>query len=70
MCLCRKIVRWSGAPLSLGRLLVCLDIFADVGLLATRRMNKYISIRLTPGSQKADLTRSQTMQILLHAKES
>ena len=70
MCLCRKIVRWSGSPLSLGRLLVCLDIFADVGLLATQRMNKYISIRLTHGSQKADLTRSQTMQRLLRMKES
>ena len=33
-------------------------------------MNKYISIRLTPGSQKADLTRSQTMQQLLRTKES
>ena len=70
MCLCRKIVRWSGTPLSLGRLLVCLDIFSDVGLLDTRRMNKYISIRLTPGDQKADLTRSRTMQLLLRMKES
>ena len=70
MCLCRKIVRWSGSPLSLGRLLVCLDIFSDVGLLATQRMNKYISIRLTPGDHKADLTRSQTMQRLLQMKES
>ena len=70
MCLCRKIVRWSGTPLCLGRLLTCLDIFADVGLLETRRMNKYISIRLTPGTQKADLNRSQTMQRLLQMKES
>ena len=70
MCLCRKIVRWSAAPLSLGRMLVCLDIFADVGLLEIRRMNKYISIRLTPGSGKADLTQSQTMQRLLQTKES
>ena len=70
MCLCRKIVRWSGTPLSLGRLLVCLDIFSDVGLLDARRMNKYISIRLTPGDQKADLTRSRTMQQLLRMKES
>jgi len=70
MCLCRKIVRWSDTPLCLGRLLTCLDIFADVGLLETRRMNKYISIRLTPGTQKADLNRSQTMQRLLQMKES
>ena len=70
MCLCRKVVRWSGVPLSLGRLLVCLDIFADVGLIEYRRMNKYISIRLTPGQEKTDLNRSRTMQRLLQMKES
>lgn len=26
MCLCRKIVRWSGQPLNLGQMLTCLDI--------------------------------------------
>ena len=70
VCLCRKIVRWSGAPLSLGQLMTCLDIFSDVGLLQTRRLHKYITIHLTPGSGKADLNRSQTMQRLLRAKES
>ena len=70
MCLCRKIVRWSGTPLSLGCLLTCLDIFSDVGLLEANRLHKYVSIRLTPGSEKADLTTSQTMQRLLRAKES
>ena len=70
MCLCRKIVRWSGAPLSLGKLMVCLDIFSDVGLLRLARMNKYLSIRLTPGPGKTDLSRSQTMQRLLQMKES
>ena len=70
MCLCRKIVRWSGSPLSLGKLLTCLDIFSDVGLLETQRLHKNLSIRLTPGDQKADLTQSRTMQILLQAKES
>ena len=70
MCLCRKIVRWSGAPLSLGRMMTCLDIFSDVGLIETQRMHKYISIRLTPGPGKADLSQSQTMQKLLRVKES
>ncbi len=70
MCLCRKIVRWSGVPLSLGRLLTCLDIFADVGLLQAQRQHKYLLIQLTPGSEKADLNQSQTMQYLLHVKES
>ena len=70
MCLCRKIVRWSGAPLGLGKLLVCLEIFSDVGLLQIQRRHKHITIHLTPGSGKADLTQSRTMQTLLHAKES
>jgi len=70
LCLCRKIVRWAGKPLSLGQLSICLDIFRDVGLLEITRLHKSITIRLTPGSEKADLTTSQTMQRLLRAKES
>ena len=70
LCLCRKIVRWSGKPLSLGQLMICLDIFRDVDLLQIQRLHKYISIRLTPGTQKADLNESPTLQRLLHVKES
>ena len=70
MCLCRKIVRWTGQPLSLGKLMACLDIFADVELLQLRRFHKYISIRLCSAAAKADLNRSQTMQRLLQRKES
>ncbi len=69
MCLCRKIVRWSGSALSLERMLICLDVFSDVGLLEARRVHKELFIRLTPGQQKADLNTSKTMQQLLRAKE-
>ena len=68
ICLCRKIVRRSGRPLSVGKLLTCLDIFADVGLLRTQRQHKYIRIDLCRRSDKADLSQSQTMQLLLRAK--
>ena len=70
ICLCRKIVRRSGRPLSLGKLLTCLDIFADVGLLRHQRLHKYILIELQPTSGKADLNQSKTMQVLLRMKES
>jgi len=70
MCLCRKVVRWSGVPMSLGKLLTCLDIFSDVGLVQTGRQHKYITLRLIPQEQKADLNQSRTMQRLLAAKES
>ena len=69
ICLCRKIVRASCQALSLEQLLTCLDIFADVGLLELQRQHKYITIRLIPTSQKADLTASRTMQRLIAAKE-
>ena len=67
MCLLRKIVRWSGKPMTLGKLLICLDIFADVELLRIQRLHKYMVIELLPCAQKADLTTSKTMQCLLAA---
>ena len=70
MCLCRKIVRWTGLPLSLGQMMTCLDIFADVGLLQLQRYHKYITVHLLPRQEKADLASSRTMQRLLAAKES
>ena len=70
ICLCRKIVRWTGKPLSLGQMMTCLDIFRDVGLLNIVRVHKNLHIRLTPGNTKADLATSQTMQRLLQMKES
>ncbi len=70
MCLCRKIVRRSGKPLCLGKLLACLDIFSDVGLLTMHRQHKYITIELHNRDSKADLNQSKTMQNLLHSKES
>ena len=70
LCLCRKIVRWSAQPLSLGQMLTCLDIFRDAGLLQYTKRHKNMTIQLTQGAEKADLSQSQTMQALLRAKES
>ena len=70
VCLCRKIVRWSGMPLDLGKLMTCLDIFADVALLEICRQHKEIIIRLLPQEGKSDLNQSQTMQRLCAVKES
>ena len=69
-CLCRKIVRWSGKPLSLGKLLVCLDVFTDVGLLEISRQRKDMTIRQLPKEGKADLQSSETLQKLQLLKES
>lgn len=47
--------------------MTCLDVFRDGGLLTQQRMHKYITITLTPGREKADLSKSATMQRLLSA---
>jgi len=70
VCLCRKIVRWSGQSLDTAQLLICLDIFADVGLLHLDKHHNDITVRLSSPEGKADLNQSQTMQRLLLAKES
>jgi len=70
ICLCRKIVRWADQPLRLEQMLVCIDVFADVGLLQTARLHNDIIIRLLPLREKADLYASRTMQKLLSAKEN
>ena len=49
--------------------MICLDVFADVGLLALERQHKHMTIRLIPTQGKADLTQSRTMQLLAAAKE-
>lgn len=69
LCLCRKIVRWTGRPMSLGQFLTCLDIFTEVNLIETRRLRGVMSIRLIPCETKANLNSSPTMQQLLQAKE-
>ena len=65
-CLLRKVVRWSGKPMHLGKLLTCLDIFADVGLLQVQKLHKHLTVTLLPTAEKADLTTSKTMQLLLN----
>ena len=70
ICLCRKIVRWSGMPLGLGQMMTCLDIFRDVGLLTKESHRKYICLHLIPQQEKKDLMSSQTMQRLIAMKES
>ena len=70
VCLCRKIVRWSGQPLSLEQLLTCLDIFSEVGLLQKQHLHKHLTITLVPRRDKADLNQSRTMQRLIAASQN
>ena len=69
-CLCRKLVRRTNLPMTLGQLLTCLDIFADVGLIEITRQHKHMTVRLVPSEGKADLSQSRTIQTLNARKEN
>ena len=69
-CLCRKVVRWTEKPLSLEKLLVCLDVFAEVDLVKITRHRKTMTITRLPREGKADLQKSPTMQQLQTMKEA
>ena len=64
-CLCRKLVRRSGQPMQLSQLLTCLDIFREAGLLQVERRHKYLKLTTLPQQDKADLTATATMQLLM-----
>ncbi len=69
ICLCRKIARWAQIPLSLEKMLVCLDVFRDVGLIEIHRFHKDMTVRLLPTQEKADLNQSATMRRLQAVRE-
>ena len=69
-CLLRKIVRRCGRPLTLGQMLVCLDLFSEAGLVSLRRQRQYLRVTVLPRGGRADLNACRTMQELLKQKES
>jgi len=64
-CLLRKIVRWTEKSLDLGKLLVCLDVFEEVGLLKMEHRHKELCIQLANTQEKADLMQSKTLCYLM-----
>ncbi len=68
VCLCRKIIRHTGRPLSLAQMLICLDIFREAGLLTAQRNHNNLSITIVPVAQKVDLNQCDTMRLLLRLK--
>ena len=65
-CLSRKIARFASVPCCPGKTWVCLEVFAEQGLLALEQRPKTLRIRLTSDGRKVDLEQSQ---ILIHLKK-
>ena len=64
-CLSRKIARYAAAPCCPGKTWVCLEVFAEQGLLVLEQRPRMLRIRLTSEGKKVDLEQSQ---ILRHLK--
>ena len=65
-CLSRKVARFAAIPCSAGRTRICLDVFAEQGLIRLVQRPKHIYIQLTHEGRKADLDSSP---ILIHLKK-
>ena len=65
-CLSRKIARYADAPCVPGKTWVCLEVFAEQGLLRLEQRPRTLRIRLTNEGKKVDLEQSQ---ILIHLKK-
>ncbi|MCI8525694.1 MAG: single-stranded-DNA-specific exonuclease RecJ [Oscillospiraceae bacterium] len=67
-CMSRKISRYAGIPASFVRTQICLDVFAEQGLISLRQTGRTIHITLTSGGRKADLDASRILMRLKQQK--
>ncbi len=67
-CLSRKISRFAGIPASSMRTRICLDVFAEQGLIALEELGHNLRITLHNPKHKADLEQSSILQELKQRK--
>ena len=67
-CMGRKITRSAGVGpaehLTLGKTRICLDVFAELGLIQLQTNCRYFKIRITTDGRKVDLNQSGIVQRL------
>lgn len=63
-CLARKISRSSVRDIGVGRLLICLDVFSEHGLIEYSVVKNNVHITINGGSQKVDLSDSKILSRL------
>ena len=63
-----SIARFAARPCSFGKTRVCLDVFAELGLLQITQRPKLVHIRLCAGARKADLEKSAILNNLKNQK--
>ena len=67
-CMSRKISRYAGIPASFARTRICLDVFAEQGLIDLRQRGRTVQITLTSGGRKVNLDASRILTRLRQLK--
>ena len=68
LCMGRKIARSAAQSLTLGKARVCLDVFAEQGLIELEACRRCYQIRITTDGRKVDLDASPIVKALRSAK--
>ena len=63
-----KLSRYAGVPASMIRMKICLDVFAEQGLIALEHRAQRLSITLTAQGRKVDLEESRILRRLKEKK--
>ena len=63
-----KLSRYAGVPASMIRMKLCLDVFAEQGLIALEHRAQRLSITLTAQGRKVDLEESRILRRLKEKK--
>ena len=69
-CMGRKIARGASESLTLSKARICLDVFAEQGLIELHACRRCCQIRLTSDGRKVDLDASPIVKALRAAKKS
>ena len=67
-CMSRKIIRSVAGTLTLGKTRICLDVFAEQGLIELQTSRRCCQIRITTDGSKVDLDQSEIVKALRAAK--
>ena len=67
-CMSRKIARAAAGTLTLGKTRICLDVFAELGLIELRACGRCYQIRITTDGQKVNLDASPIVMRLRAAR--
>ncbi len=69
LCMSRKIARSAGLEISAARIRVCLDVFAERGLVELQSCQKQLRVHIVSDGRKVDLDASPIVQTLRAAKK-